>query len=1201
MRMSMGLAAHRLGAFLGIIILAISAPVSLSATGPGFTMSEGSEEESGGYGAGSFEPPPSTPTATPVYGGGSDTAPPAQTGPAYYDLFNRDPGKLHTSSMGLPPAVAINSLDKDLLAIDNFDSYAPLNHLRIRMGKGNDTMIGQYLCRTRLGVMTDAGNGTVRGSANFSMCWKRNGNSAIGDFTSTLIFRPKGSHRVTLQTNESGQVRLSGTATGSAAGLATLNAGACVFEPGSCTHRGKTIIDIQVLYTPEAINADLNGDLALSEAAVLSEIVNEVTDANQAFCNSGVPAWLRLVYAGPTDSQTYGVDTPLLLSDFKAQAEGRNKFEGVHALRMTSGADLSFLYVANSSYTINSCGLTSAPSSADGISQYTNAFAVMNRRCRGQYTLAELTGHLMGLDHSWDTTSTPPAAEASQATGDSRIAPFARGYRSYDSRPDGFGNYGTLMTSAGGVTVLPVFSTNNSTVRAACGGVPLGIADVADSVRALSQGNVTIQGRSGSFTGSVSATAAFNAAKYRDYYYVDQNCQGIDCVDTEGELYGCFQNATVCSYKTFKNLVDAVSASIFVPGRFLDSGMERWNETPDRLHPSRFHAPTDIHYLQDRPADIGDLILVAPGVYHERIGIRESNVTLRSIAGPTLTTIDARPDPMNGNRPSRRVSFGGLPVVQIWGQRSDLMTTPSNVSDAAAVYHPTIQGFTLTGGHGIMAAGGVSCLGQAAPKILGNIIIDNSSHSGSGGGISFRGCGGEISGNVIARNRIDGVCRALDNKPGTISDTRNLRDWCNVFVGRDGDPSTLEAWTQIDANGDGVFDASEQTHVPVDNDRTPNEFVDWGMSIVGKEFAPVIGISPYTGTSAQAARLFKPAQHITGGAGIYVSNVCQFRDKADWRESVESICADASVSGELLISNNLIYDNVIDRNASQPYFDYTNVYQGSGSRGVVYAGVIKTNGVVDLANNSVAGAGILIDGLANRDLLASGDGFVGADDSVPTTPGVNNLKIKVVNNTITNNRYKGAASGVSGAGIACRGLSGMQLRVMNTVVSGNYAGNVTGTIQNLNCPGYLTSSNASIVVGDGINVSTSPAGLFLIDPTTEPRPPHFVPALDPYNYSSEEFGLAPGVSLSCTNGIRTSSAIDKALCAPVVDGDTIIAPDRDIRGLASSDIILVGEGPGSDCDNNGLAPKDIGAIERQAAAPGCGSSGGVDAPPRDGG
>ncbi|MBX7138448.1 MAG: DUF1565 domain-containing protein [Oligoflexia bacterium] len=1155
------------------------------------------------YGAGSIDPTP-----TPSYGGGSNPPPTPAPTPLFYNLFNHDPGILQTSSQdGSSPAVAIAALDKDYLAIDNFDSYALLNHVRLKMGAFNDTVVGQHLCRSRSGWMVDAVTGAARGSANLSMCWKRNGNAVITDFTGTLTFKPKGSHRITLQTDQSGQAKLNGITGGSSVGLANIASGTCSFAPGACSHVGKTIIDVQVLYTPESISTDINGaaEAAGSEAAVLSEIVNEIADANQAFCNSAVPAWLRLVNAAQTESQGYGVDTNFLLSDFKAQNEGRLKFEEVHSLRTSHGADLNFLYVANTSYTTASCGLSSAPTSADGIAQYGNAFAVLNRKCRGQFTFAELAGHLLGLDHSWDTTANPPTAEASQATGDTRIASYARGYRGTDARAGG--PYGTLMSSASGINVLPVFSTTSAAISGACGGVPLALANTADSVRALTQGNITIEGRSGTFTGSVAAAAALTAAKYRDYYYVDQNCQGDDCVDTEAELYACYEDTSRCSYKTFKYIVDAVTASIFVPGRFLDAARARWDEKPDRLTPSAFHAPTDVHYLQDTPADIGDIILVAPGTYHERIGIRESNVTLRSIAGPKLTTIDARPDPLNGNRPSRSIAFGGTPVIQIWGIRNSTVDditgtgTPSNVSNGSAVYHPTIQGFTLAGGHSTISAGGVSCLGEAAPKIIGNIIIDNSSHSGQGGGVSFKGCGGEISGNVIARNRIDGICRALANKAGTISDPYNLSDWCNVFVGRDGDPATHEAWEQVDTNDDGIYDASEQTHVPADNDFSPQDFVDWRMSVVGKEFAPVVGVAPYQGTAPQQARLFKPAQHMTGGAGIYVSNVCAFRPKADWREGTENICPNGSVSGELLITNNVVYDNVIDRNVNQPYFDYTNVYLGSGNRGVVYEGTVRTNGVVDLANNAPAGAGILIDGLENRDLLASGDGYTSADDSTPTTPATNNLKVKLVNNTVTNNRYRGAATGITGAGVACRNLSGIQLRIMNTIASGNYVGGTTGITQNVSCPSYVTTTSNSVVIGDGVSASSSPAGLFLTDPTIEPRPSGSITALDPYNYTSESFGLLPGINAACVSGLRPSASIDKALCAPVVGGDTILAPARDIRGFGNMDLTLVSDESSYDCSNNGLEPRDIGAIERQAGAASCGSGGGGFDPPRFGG
>ncbi|MBX7138348.1 MAG: hypothetical protein K1X83_10215 [Oligoflexia bacterium] len=1108
---------------------------------------------------------------------------------SYTSLFARDPGALTGEQFepGMPPAVNVAALYKDNLKIDNVYSRASINNVTIDMTPKNDTVVGSYLCRTRTGRMKDLVSSMPRGTASLTTCQDRSANATTSDFVANFSFKPGASSPVTLFSDQRG---LGVISSASAAGVPALGTTVCSPPPLACVYTpDKKIIDVAVLYTPETVAAESNLLPAQRDAAVVAEIVNEIADVNQAFCNSNISAWMRLVHVSKTESQVVNgasLDFQHLLPEFATISANPGEpglFDEIAGISAETGSDLQFLYVADNAQTSNSCGLTTGRSAA-GVMNSGKSFAVMNQRCIGRFNAAELSGHLLGLDHSLDTTVTPNVPEADQDTGPSAMNASARGYRGRDTARilENDGKYGTIMTSASGVTILPVYSTTDVTVSARCSGIKLGTSGIADSAAALNSLAVTVDrsGTQSAATGTISAAGKYKSAKYRDFYFVDLNCQGTDCIDTNAELLACYNTTAACAYRTFKTVGAAISASIFVPGRFLDANKNRWiYESPNRLQPS-LYAPPNIHYLQDGPADIGDLVMVAPGIYHERIGIRESNVTVRSIAGPGATTIDARHDPLNGNRPAKRSSFSGIPVIQLWGLRNSTIESatqvPSNVSlDQMKVYHPTIEGFTITGGYGRNYAGGIACFGEAAPKIIGNIIIDNSSHSGFGGGVSLMGCGGELSGNVIARNKIDGQCHGLDNLPGAISNPRNLNDWCNVFVGRDNDPTTLEAYAQRDLNGNGIFDASEGM-VAVSNTMSPQNFADWEFSFVGKEFAPVVGVAPNSTSTVPQFRLYKPAQHMVGGAGVYISNICPWRKKAEWRDALENICADSSVTGELVVSNNLIYDNEIKNNVNQPYFDYENISRSLDSGEIMYQGTIKTNGVVDLANNAPAGAGILVDGLMNRDLFSSGDGYSSADDSAPTAPGGNSLVVKLVNNTLTNNRYNGAASNVSGAGLACRSLSGVQLRVVNTIATGNYAGAITNAAQNVSC-NYVTSSPSSLVIGDG-SANTSAAEIFATDPTVQPRPAAAVAALDPYAFAQNNFGLLPVTAAACNNGLKASRVVDQGLCEVVVAGNSISTPIDDIAGRSEYSYTYTNENT-FNCENVGRERKDIGALE----------------------
>jgi hypothetical protein len=144
------------------------------------------------------------------------------------------------------------------------------------------------------------------------------------------------------------------------------------------------------------------------------------------------------------------------------------------------------------------------------------------------------------------------------------------------------------------------------------------------------------------------------------------------------------------------------------------------------------HVPGEYPTIQAAidAADPQDTVLVAPGLYLERI-VLDEEITVRSSGGPAVTTIDA------GRTGS---------VVRI--------TAPGR---------PVIEGFTITGGLGPLsgsngAGGGIWC--QGSPAIRGNVIAGNWTSTlpqpgsrGLGGGIYALGGSPEIVGNEIRDNR----------------------------------------------------------------------------------------------------------------------------------------------------------------------------------------------------------------------------------------------------------------------------------------------------------------------------------------------------------------------------------------------------------------------------------------------------------------
>ncbi len=121
----------------------------------------------------------------------------------------------------------------------------------------------------------------------------------------------------------------------------------------------------------------------------------------------------------------------------------------------------------------------------------------------------------------------------------------------------------------------------------------------------------------------------------------------------------------------------------------------------------------------------GDTVLVAPGVYTERLDFIGKAITVRSANGPGTTIIDGQ--------------AGGSVVTFVSGE---------GLGSA-------IDGFTIRNGKSIVGAG--IDVRSSSPTISNNRIINNTSfagQSGFGGGILLADSSAHIVGNVIAYNTV---------------------------------------------------------------------------------------------------------------------------------------------------------------------------------------------------------------------------------------------------------------------------------------------------------------------------------------------------------------------------------------------------------------------------------------------------------------
>lgn len=150
-------------------------------------------------------------------------------------------------------------------------------------------------------------------------------------------------------------------------------------------HDSPVSISVIVAYTQSAKDsvADIDATIQLA-----------VSEANQAYANSGINIQLNLVGTFLFSYTETGKTFDTILADFASNGD-------VNTQRNKAGADFASLIINQSDY----CGLADAI-----LANLCNAFAIVHYSCAtGYYSFAHELGHLMGARHdeNHDATTTP--------------------------------------------------------------------------------------------------------------------------------------------------------------------------------------------------------------------------------------------------------------------------------------------------------------------------------------------------------------------------------------------------------------------------------------------------------------------------------------------------------------------------------------------------------------------------------------------------------------------------------------------------------------------------------------------------------------------------------------------------------------------------------------------------------------------------
>ena len=178
----------------------------------------------------------------------------------------------------------------------------------------------------------------------------------------------------------------------------------------------------------------------------------------------------------------------------------------------------------------------------------------------------------------------------------------------------------------------------------------------------------------------------------------------------------------------------------------------------------------------------GDTILVAAGTYQENISFLGKAIHVTSEDGPATTFLD-------GNQTGSVVSF-------VDGEGANSI----------------IEGFTIINGSGtfvsgpnITSGGGVFVTNAGSPSIIGNVITDNTSSTGNGGGIGCFQATATVDDNSISGNNGGGIYATDSSQTMTITNNSINTNSSNEGINVDGVAVVVvEKNTVFGNGGDGI-------------------------------------------------------------------------------------------------------------------------------------------------------------------------------------------------------------------------------------------------------------------------------------------------------------------------------------------------------------------------------------------------------------
>jgi len=160
--------------------------------------------------------------------------------------------------------------------------------------------------------------------------------------------------------------------------------------------------------------------------------------------------------------------------------------------------------------------------------------------------------------------------------------------------------------------------------------------------------------------------------------------------------------------------------------------------------------PGDRPTIQDAIdiASKGDMVLVAPGTYYERIDFKGKMIKVKSSGGPFVTVLD-------GEQLGSVVTFKSIESVL-----------------------STLDGFTITNGsgtkdfEGLISGGGIYCK-SSSPTLMNN-IIENNHVPGSGGGLQMTSSKSPMISNIIRNNSAGAFGGGIDSAHSLLKMNNNL-------------------------------------------------------------------------------------------------------------------------------------------------------------------------------------------------------------------------------------------------------------------------------------------------------------------------------------------------------------------------------------------------------------------------------------------